>query len=365
MATYIVSIVSQQTLPNYLFIKEHQSPGHRYVFISSQKMEEAKKTRDIVETAGMIKGQYVKTLIEEDEFYLARQKLDRLHLPRDAEYLVNLTGGTKLMAMAVREYFKTGGFTNARFFYIPVDKNHYKEIFDDRPAEVTPFTYRLSTREYLSIYGMEMDEDELVFSKWGVEQILNDVKRLNFPHHSHIGDTFIRSAMQNRVPVTDQHKTKWFEEYLYYRVKETLKLKSDFISTGIKLRQRHTIAPPDKKAGALDPPDNEIDLFFMYENRPYVAEVKYSLPRKNVYKIKEIQNILFKLSAVNTRFGLNVYSTLMTLADLRTLSEEARWHLKNKCRILRLHYPFDRHDILERFEARLNEFLAKRLPEKV
>lgn len=38
MAKTIVSIVSQQTLPNYLFIKEMYKDGDELIFISSQKM---------------------------------------------------------------------------------------------------------------------------------------------------------------------------------------------------------------------------------------------------------------------------------------------------------------------------------------
>ncbi len=354
MKTYLVSIVSQQTLPNYLLIKEFFDEVDIFLFISSEEMDRAGKTDDLVQTAGIPKHKKRKVHIEEDQYFRAHQRLDRMHLPPDAEYRVNLTGGTKMMAIAVREYFEK--FPHVRFFYVPVDKNIYKEIHDDRRSDIYPFRYRLGVDEYLSIYGMRGEASKLYLDETEALDIYNDVRSTGYDL-----ERFPLKKLRKFIPhweINRQLYTKWFEEYLYYRIRGHLQLDEKFIATGLKLYSkihRHETPLPDY----AHQNDNEVDVFFVYENRPYSIEAKFSVGKDEV-NMDTLNNALFKLSAVNRRFGLNIYSTIMTLSDLDSLDEQARWHLKRRCHILGLHYPFDRHDIHERFARRLQAFIDKR-----
>lgn len=105
----LVSIISEQIIPNYLLIKElHkelQSQIDRYLFISSAKMEEQNKTNILCEVAGIDKNQRIKTLVVEDLLNSILVKLSKLNLPADATYYVNITGGTKIMSLAVWRFF--------------------------------------------------------------------------------------------------------------------------------------------------------------------------------------------------------------------------------------------------------------------
>jgi len=359
MKKYLISIVSQQTLPNYLLIKEFFDEIDTFFFISSSQMEEKGKTNDLVDTARIPKVKKREITIDENEFYLAHQRLDRVNFPQDAEYLVNLTGGTKMMAIAVREYFEK--FPHSRFFYVPMDKNIYKEIHNDRPASIKEFSYRVGVDEYLSIYGMKGESAKLFLTETQALEIYKDVRSARYDL-----ENFPVKKLKKFVPyweITDQLKTKWFEEYLYYRIKGILNLQERFIATGLKLyskNQKQNEQLPDY----AHQNDNEVDLFLMYDNKPYSVELKFSIGKENI-NIDTLNNALFKLSAVNRRFGLNIYSTIMTLSDLHSLDEQARWHLKRRCHILGLHYPLDRHDIHERFPEKLSDFLQKKMPTEV
>jgi len=355
MKKYLISIVSKQALANYLLIKEFFNETDIFLFISSNKEEKAGRTLDLTETAGIPKEKKREVHIEEDQFYLAHQRLDRMHLPKDAEYRVNLTGGTKMMAIAVREYFEK--FPHVRFYYVPPGKNVYEEIHDDRPADIYPFTYRTGVQEYLSIYGMKGEPAPLYLEETEALNIYKDVRSTgyNLEH-------FPLKKLKKFIPYWDINRqlyTKWFEEYLYYRIKGHLQLDKRFIATGLKLytKIRENNSLPDY----AHQNDNEVDVFFLYENRPYSIEAKFSLGKSEI-NTDALNNALFKLSAVNRRFGLNIYSTLMTLSDLQALNKQARWHLKRRCHILGLHYPFDRDDIHERFGERLYDFIRKRMP---
>ncbi|NPA45636.1 MAG: DUF1887 family protein [Chlorobi bacterium] len=353
MKRCLVSVVSKQTLPNYLLIKELEESTDRFLFISSKKMEREKKTADLAVTAGIPKDKMLKVLIEEDQYFRAHERLDKLHLPADTEYIVNLTGGTKLMAIAVREYFER--FPNVRFFYVPLDKNTYKEIHDDRLADERPFTYRISVAEYLSIYGMRGEPSERLFNERQVLELYKDVRSTGYEL-----ERFPLKKLKKYIPpykITKQMYTKWFEEYLYYRIKGILRLEDRFIATGLKLYSKLPLAPGENRSSHQN--DNEVDIFFLYKNRPYIVENKFSLGKREV-NIDALVHALFKMSGVNRRFGLNVYATLATLSDLDELTPDARRHLRHRCRILGLHYPIDRNDIHYRFGERLRDFIQKR-----
>jgi len=353
MKRYLISVVSKHTLPNYLLIKEWQDRIDRFLFISSKEMEREKKTADLAGTAHIPKERILKVLIEEDQYFRAHERLEKLALPPNAEYWVNLTGGTKLMAITVREYFER--FPHVRFFYVLPEQNIYKEIHDDRLSETHPFHYRINVNEYLSIYGMRGEPSERLFNEKQVLALYKDVRSTGYEL-----ERFPLKKLKKYIPphkITKQMYTKWFEEYLYYRIKGLLKLRDAYICTGLKLYSKIPLAPGQQHPSHQN--DNEVDIFFLYENRPYIVENKFSLGKREV-NIDALVHALFKLSGVNRRFGLNVYSTLATLSDLDELTRDAQMHLKRRCHILGVHYPIDRHDIHYRFAQRLDDFIRKR-----
>ena len=49
MPRTLISLISEQTLPNVLFIKQF-GPFDRYIFLTTKEMEEAKRTDDVIKT---------------------------------------------------------------------------------------------------------------------------------------------------------------------------------------------------------------------------------------------------------------------------------------------------------------------------
>lgn len=252
MQTILVSIVSDQTAPNYLFIKEFQNQVDWFLFISTQQMEHKGKTELICTTAEINNNKCLKVLVSDNLLHEVQNHLHKLDFPNNYQYLVNLTGGTKLMSIAVWRFFHQ--FSNARFFYIPINSNSYVEIFDDKPSKTTPFNYKISIEEYLNIYGIRFDKSQLIFNETLVFDVFKDVKsgqyNLNkFPKNK---------LKKNNIPYNIQQiHTKWFEEYVYHRIKKELNLNDNEIITGIKLYDlKH-----EKEINNYYPNDNEIDVF--------------------------------------------------------------------------------------------------------
>lgn len=149
----IVSIISEQTIPNYLFIKEMFIPGDELMFIASQKT---------AERISWIKGVLNYNLCdsidvvferigdEENWSEIIRQVGSKLSDKK--RYAVNLTGGTKFMALAVQSVFSQYA---ADFYYIPYPKN---EIIwaKEQNQFVAPIERRVTVEEYTNLYNTRL-----------------------------------------------------------------------------------------------------------------------------------------------------------------------------------------------------------------
>lgn len=343
----LVSIISEQIIPNYLLIKELQSQIDRYLFISSAKMEEQNKTNILCEVAGIDKNQRIKTLVVEDLLNSILVKLSKLNLPADATYYVNITGGTKIMSLAVWRFFAK--FKNSRFFYVPIGKNVYTELFEDKKNINNTIGYKISVKEYLHLYDIRSETDDLRYDEKSIMHIFALMREKDFRQSNFIFD---QKLMKEQQIYGQQFHTKCFEEYIYWRIRRLLNLSEHEILVGTKLFQ----ISQEKKVEFYNN-DNEVDVLFIYRNSPYIVECKYSLgsfkPNTEI-----IGNLIYKLSSINRRLGLSARACIMTLSDLKMLDDQAQINLKRRCEITRIHYPIiDINYILNNFDEALNNFL--------
>jgi len=348
--TFLVSIISEQTVPNYLFIKEFQHQVDRFIFISTEQMENKNKTELICTTALIEKSKRIKVLVSDNLLHEVQERLKKLNFNREDQFLVNLTGGTKMMSIAVWRFFHH--YHNVRFFYVPIQSNTYIEVFDDKPSETKPFTYRISIDEYLRIYGIRYERSNLVFNEDLVNDVFEDVKWWQFDINKFPKNKLKRNNIPNNL---QQIHTKWFEEYVYYRIKKELILYENEIATGIKLFDLK-----QEKEIKYYQNDNEIDVIFTYNNKPYIIECKFSVG-KGKPNTQVLGQYIYKLSSLNKRFGLSARSTIFTLSDFNNLPDNALDNLKRRCEIAGVYYPlFDREKInSEKFYSYLDNLLIK------
>ncbi len=150
MKKAIVSIISDQTIPNYIFIKEKYQEVDELLFISSKKMEN--KISWITSALADINLPITKIILEsgvEEQWGHMCNEISK-NLSLDYIYLVNLTGGTKYMSMAIQTIFKS---FNSEFYYIPFPKN---EILtpENQIDTSSPLKYRVNIREYMSLHNV-------------------------------------------------------------------------------------------------------------------------------------------------------------------------------------------------------------------
>lgn len=158
MKHILVSLVSEQTIPNILAINQFEP--NELLFISTREMEKRHKTRHILEClAGMgrdYRQKVSKIEIIEDSIHDCHHKLDEWIVGQeDCDFTINLTGGTKIMSISAYDYFKD--FKRLRMIYIPYPKNEFVTPFPKRSlSSVSPIAVRLKVADYLAAYGLEI-----------------------------------------------------------------------------------------------------------------------------------------------------------------------------------------------------------------
>jgi hypothetical protein len=330
--------MSDQLSPNYLFIKELYKEGDKLLFISSKKM---------VTKLDLIKAMFPKEIeinviaLENDsdeEKWNIMTATIREHLNEKEDYMVNLSGGTKYMALAAMHVFED---FNSRFYYIPFPNNI---IIEPMSNDIRELQYRMGVKEYLKLNGREIKQNELLhsaeYSKYffylfttkdllNIEQLEIIDKLRAYRDKKYIAideiengiyatDKFpaipgLKSFLEYiKYPIEDFSKLSkydcryisggWFEEYTYYKIEETIKPNNILIGVET-LRNDNTNI-------------NDLDVVFTYGNKLYIIECKTA-----VSKEKMLKEIVYKASALKSHLtGIAANSYILSLSP-----HEEKW----------------------------------------
>lgn len=341
----IVSLVSDQTIPNVLFIKE-KGFADFYYFISTTKMESRGVTNHIVDSLNIDQHSFQKLEVIEDSISDIEEKLiKQIQHEDDDILLINITGGTKIMSLAVYNFFSRVGA--AEIFYIPIGKNELRQIFPLKKNMVSRIAERLSLLEYLKSYGVTVqpssyekknyllkpEEETKKLFKAFVSEKHNELfqaaevirlagyrgKKVNIANNetAHLFDT---AKIFNNCGVTWENENEiskdetkyitgeWFEEFVYPIIKSVLYKSDDEIGIGLQL----------VKGGA----PNEYDIMFTHNNSLYVIECKTDVTDNEEGKINYLfTNTLYKAATLKKEFGLWVNYYLFALNDFSKLTD--------------------------------------------
>lgn len=329
-----VCLVSEQTIPNILAI-QHFKPDE-LLFITTDEMERKRKIDAIIRTLQKLDLKYEnksdKLIVQEDSILDCHRKIDKwIEGREDSEFVVNLTGGTKIMSIATYEYFKD---YSSKMVYIPITKNEFIVPFPKKsPGKSTELTLRLKVIQYLTAYGLDVvNEAKLkgyqeeatkrkALSKWIVKNYENLKNMLvwlsgNLREHrddkefdlvgEFLGATKTEAELMKKLKFTSNGKSVskrlnrseirywtggWLEEFCFNEV-------SDLVGKGINDVVLNLIL---KKGG------NEFDVMFTKDNALYFIECK-SLDQKKDTET----DILYKIGALQKEFGLRIESFLVS-----------------------------------------------------
>jgi hypothetical protein len=340
----IINIVSAQTLPNYLFVKQMYEEGDKVIWIVSSNKKVQQAMSSLSNNLSDITNQQEISLTEGSEENVdCITNLLKEEIPLNDNYYVNLTGGTKLMAIAVYDFFKNN-CKNVSFFYIPLPKNIIKNIMTQEERDIT---YRISISEYLSLYNipisgghkpyLSFEKAKDMFGKMSniIERYPNELAELRelndrsvFRRHkdqqylfSKISTTNIKEGIgldietraeriQNLI---EQNKLStnsaqgyicsndmtyitggWFEDLVYY-ITEIQKQPDDIICGIVN------------NSGS----GNELDIVYTKNNKLCIIECKTGWDRDSSFN-----EIVYKAAAIKKSLsGLNIESSIYSYRD--------------------------------------------------
>lgn len=311
MSSVLVSLVSDQVIPNVLFIgemKRRKTDVWMYLFVSTELMETKEKTDYIIDGSHIEKSKTKTIEVVEDSIEDIDSKLIKFseELSDEDGVIVNLTGGTKIMSIGVYNFFKERG---ANIYYLPIGKNICKRI----SLNSYQLNFRISLKDYLTSHGIKITSDDInrIFKS---KEYTNRVFRY-FLENESIGK---EDEQREKYELEYSNRGGWFEEYTHNLIKEKLRLNKNEI--GLNIKVFHKNAP------------NEFDVVFVLENTLYVVECKTSLSRGMLNKT------LYKISALKNNYGLSAKSYVFTFdKNLRGPDGKIKEDYKNRASLLGVH----------------------------
>lgn len=342
MKTLVNIITEDNPIPAYLFIKEKYEAGDHIMYIS------AKDTEDDLEWLSMIDGvssDYIEQIVlkrDTDEFkYEKICRVVKTHIRKGEHYCVNLAGGTRYMVLAIQQVFEKA---DSEFFYTNIEDNTIinskfdDSIFDDDDY-FFPIRYRMNIAEYLLAHELEHDvrksdhtpllpysHSENMFKLFSEGLLSNydykilETLRLNYRNRN--SGVSVREIMHpvktTRTPIPGIMKFLemisvqpsqgrlsheqlewitggWFEEYVYYNVKQVIN--PDDIAIGVQIGRKGV-----KR-------NNELDVVFIKNNRLFVIECKTGVETERLFN-----EVVYKACALREALlGVSCHSYIASL----------------------------------------------------
>jgi len=345
--TLLVSLVSDQTIPNVQLINELKETVDNYLFISTKGMEQ-KGVRNWIIEACDLQPEKLLPYVEVKQFSFddIEQKLDLIDFDEYLKVIVNLTGGTKVMTLASFDYFKEIG---ADIFYLTGSDDGLIKLAPGRKKRNEKLNSKVDVVQYLKAYGFTITETtpssvnsdytERLFNYFveGIlipfKEVLNSLRKFRKKGTKIIKIDLLENFLTaiefpNSMPgeltelETKYLTGEWFEEYVAHKLQKELELSNSEIKTGLVITKTN-------KNG--DMVANEMDVVFTWKNKIYTIECKTSifneeqLPDGKIKSKSILGETLYKSDSLRQGFGLYVSTFIFVLDNI----DEHKATLKN------------------------------------
>jgi len=327
----LVSLISEQTLPNVLFIKQ-MGECDRYLFLSTPRMEEEGRSDWVIRACGLPAQACDVILVDPQDALLTMGELAELRLEGSDSYHVNLTGGTKMMALAAYAFF-TRMKAEVTIYYLPINSNKIIRIFPDQ--EASALHTKVNLMEYLTAYGVQVLEQGFFHPRYSgkAERVFRHVCGQKVAPEL---TGKILGANQNFDDPIDKafYSGGWLEIWLHDQVKRLFSLDREEIDINLKLN----------KTGNPKDLFNEYDLMYLRKNHLYVGECKY-FPN-GIRNKKKVNEVLYKLGNLRSHMGLYARPFIL-IGTPEPVDENLKSKLRQHCNELNMKEPIYLEDLKE------------------
>lgn len=326
----LVSLVSEQTIPNLELIKEFQYQTDKFLFFHSSK---TKSHVDwIIKAAALDENQCIRQEIDPFDIRQIQKVLNEFPFG-DESFILNITGGTKPWIISFLDKFKDLG---AEIYYVTGKPLEFMKVFPRKGQTNLHLHGKITLSEYLIANGFSIKPGVLhkdqaqanrFFKKFTSEPIENFFWFTDFfrPRRgsaeiidfAKLDNPFQQLLIELAYEVKDNKLNKcdfkyfsgdWLEEWTFFKVKEEFGLDEHEISTGSIITKEQT--------------QNEMDVMFLLNHQLYVIECKTAVKESKEqpdgsWKLTTILGeTIYKSDALRSKLGLFANSSILTLSEL-------------------------------------------------
>jgi len=346
----LVSLLSDQTIPNVQLINQLNNQVDKYLFISTPAMEKKNVRKWIIKACDLPEDKLLDpVVVDQFSFDDIEEKLDSYSFEDFEKVIVNLTGGTKVMTLASFDFFKDLG---AEIYYLTGSDDTLIKLSPGRKKRSEKLNTTVNVPQYLFSYGFAITESTPSYIPAAyTHQFFNLYAQGKIESHRMILDilrpfrsknTLLINNIEGLRPFLDEIEFplnrkdslnrfeikyltgEWFEEYV-----------SDVLATELNLDHNHLMVglniSKENREGMRIP--NEMDILFTWKNKLYTIECKTSLfnetiqPDGSVKSKAIISETLYKIDSLKQGLGLYVNACLFVLDDLKMHEEKITTHL--------------------------------------
>lgn len=328
-----ICLVSAQPLPNLIPILHRDLRPQRVVLLVTDDMKERARTlAEIMQEQGLAVESYP---ISHTDGNAVRRTVEAVLTERRRDRIaLNLTGGTKIMALAAYEAFRTAG---KPAFYVHTDSDEIRFLWE---GPLLPMESVVGTTLYLRAYGYKItDVREEVPDAWtsaartigasagrwceallALNACCEGVAKHKLVTHRPIE---YRAGMREMLSLLECHDLLHVEStrgriYLRFPGPEELWfVKGGWLEVYVydSVRRMEGVMEPlmGVKCPSARGVENELDVAFTFRNRLFIVECKSGKSRHN-------KGMSYKLDAVRDKvgglFGRAMYVSLDPMSEL-------------------------------------------------
>ena len=264
-------------------------------------MEKAGIDENLRLAARIDEGCLTKRVIDPADPALIAAQLTSFQFDRSATYLVNVTGGTKMMSQSVITHFMEG-YPDCRIVYLDINTGQLAEIYPHPGLSLLPEKGSLDLVDFFTVHGFAWtNETHLHKTPVQTRQLMSNV----ISKGGLSGMPKLRPPYERHQDLMDRkyYSGGWFEEWSWYAMKDALKLSDKDIMHGIKLYARNS-----RKIDA----DHELDVAFVYRGKLHVAECKAFTK----YEGEKFNKTAFKLPGITRNLGQACVSIICLCVEI-------------------------------------------------
>lgn len=352
-------MVSQQAAPNLLpLLDNDMRPDRVVLLVTPQMQQQANYLEQVIKPRG-IRVEQRKLEIADDFVGMEIQLMAMIEHEAAEDIALNVTGGTKWMAIAAQEVFRENG---SAVFYVKVEDD--KVLFLSGDPASHDLSQRIDLKSYIQAYGYEFrgetqvvglpaqlrelcEQLVLKVGEWqeAIGQLnllaseaerrntltlkLDDILRQRDPQlpvllAECVGAGVLRDKVSDQLSFTDQQARAfanggWLEYYVNSKLNE---LKGEGVIQDSPRLNQHI-----QRIGATS--HNEVDVCFMARNRLHLIECKTKrMAGKGTTEVAT--DTVYKLDSISDLGGLGTRSMLVSYRQLKEADRQRAKDLRIK-----------------------------------